>query len=498
MSTNITIVPVLVDKLPEFVHELYPRFVSLIKDHLTFMEQDENFLRILLDWNYNMEPSNEVDPYLDAILKDLGFESGQNLAIKKSTMLHILRDFYLSRGSEDSFKILFRALFNEPVSIHYPRDQMLVPSAAQYGERHFIFTSANNKDTIEYQTVLASIRENGGTLTGLTSNVSASIENISVVHGSGIPYLQIEILQPNFEFDVNEVATIQSGNAEFFELIKPVLEIEVVDGGFGYLESDKIQVTGPNLQGQTYVSKVSLGGVTSLTFPTLSPAVEGMTVKAYPTDSGFGFSAKVDEIDGGGVVQKYTIYNQGYNFATVPVLKVDGVVVTGASSTIGSIKKLATDYPFVDFTSCTFGIETANGTGAILNAKTVSRWTQSSWSDHKGFLGENSTLIDSDKYQQYSYTVVSSISSKNYASFVNDLLHPVGYIWSSSYEIVSHLQLGLEANNLETNVSESFLYDSLMVLPFESGFEIDTAVFIVTSDNIEIVTNQNNNIVVED
>ena len=53
-------------------------------------------------------------------------ELNQNLFIKQS------KDFYLSKGTDISFEILFKALYNENVQIIKPRDFLIAPSDAQY------------------------------------------------------------------------------------------------------------------------------------------------------------------------------------------------------------------------------------------------------------------------------------------------------------------------------------------------------------------------------
>ena len=50
----------------------------------------------------------------------------QNIFIKQS------KDFYLSKGTDKSFEILFKALYNEEVEIIRPRDFLFTPSNANY------------------------------------------------------------------------------------------------------------------------------------------------------------------------------------------------------------------------------------------------------------------------------------------------------------------------------------------------------------------------------
>ena len=58
--------------------------------------------------------------------RELSSEINQNLFIKQS------KDFYSSKGTADSFEILFRALYGKDVEVILPRDYLIQPSDAQY------------------------------------------------------------------------------------------------------------------------------------------------------------------------------------------------------------------------------------------------------------------------------------------------------------------------------------------------------------------------------
>ena len=58
--------------------------------------------------------------------RKLHSDLNQDLFIKQS------KDFYLSKGTDRSFEILFKALYNEEVRIIKPRDFLFTPSNANY------------------------------------------------------------------------------------------------------------------------------------------------------------------------------------------------------------------------------------------------------------------------------------------------------------------------------------------------------------------------------
>ena len=71
---------------------------------------------------------NKVKKQVTPGFEDRSLYSGidQNLFIKQS------KDFYSSKGTDQSFEILFRALYGEDVEVIKPRDYLFIPSDAKY------------------------------------------------------------------------------------------------------------------------------------------------------------------------------------------------------------------------------------------------------------------------------------------------------------------------------------------------------------------------------
>lgn len=477
-----TIVPVLIDRVPEFAQELYPRFVQFIRDYLEFLESDGNFLQIINDWNHNLEPSNEVEPYIDQLLADLGFEFQQELPVRKSLLLHLLRDFYLSRGSEASFKFLFRALFNEDVSIRYPRDELLIPSYAEYGERFFIFTTANTYNTEVYHALIAHVRENGGEVRTVESGRSAFIEAITIQHGSGKPYYQIEILRPSFQFATGEPLNLIGGETIIAENHLAILDFNIVNGGSNYTYDDRITTMGSSLPGRFYIQELGKGKIDSLQIIDGGTGYKiGQLIKTSENAGGGGFSAYVTSVNDAGTILAIGIVSQGYNYEFMPKFHVSntqgtGAVFEGSSSSIGTVKRIGIETPSVDYNPDYVAFDITSDLGAGVQVQPVTRniWSTSDWTDNKGFLGENSVLIDSDKYQQYSYTIVSSLPVAAYSKYVDELLHPIGYVKASSFEISSHFKLTLTTTDPSLTVSREHAVAAILNLDFESESSVDT------------------------
>jgi hypothetical protein len=80
-------------------------------------------------------------PLLDE--RPLSSELNQNLFIKQS------KDFYLSRGTDRSFEILFQALYNESVTVVKPRDFLFTPSNSDYRVTNDLVVEAVTGDPLD-------------------------------------------------------------------------------------------------------------------------------------------------------------------------------------------------------------------------------------------------------------------------------------------------------------------------------------------------------------
>ena len=104
-----------------------------IKDELTFKETEAqehsssatvSNLSVLFLKEFLIKVKKQVTPGFEE--RELYSDLNERLFIKQSI------DFYSSKGTDDSFKILFGALYGQNVEIIRPRDYLIQPSDAQY------------------------------------------------------------------------------------------------------------------------------------------------------------------------------------------------------------------------------------------------------------------------------------------------------------------------------------------------------------------------------
>lgn len=436
MTTDF-ISPVVLDRIPAYIQDQYPQYVQFLTDYIGFLERDQGFLQILEDWRDNMEPSNNADPYIDKMLQDCGMYLQRPITVNKSTLLFFLRDFMLSRGSAQSFSMLFKFLFGVQCSVDYPADRMLWLSSAAYGETNYIYTKTSVwYGTSQYQYVLDNAASFGGSVTGSNSGVTTAVQSIQAIGYDGGFYLQIEILKPDAEFLPNDLITINVNGTTISESILPIATLEVVTPGAGYAQNDKVIVNGALTSGQMLVDSTSKGGVTGLDIQAggCGYAV-GDNITADTGAYGSGFSGYVTAVDNTGSITGAQVDTAGYNYNTLPGLHVNRKTTSGClasilptSTAIGQINTIRTVVPYLGTGNLTASVVSSTGSGATFNVVKTTRFTIKAWADQKGVVGINTVVQDSYKYQTFSYRLLSPVSPAAYQDVVNDLLHPAGFV----------------------------------------------------------------------
>lgn len=132
-------------QLPEFIRDDYQTFVNFLKAYYDFLETTQKDPITLRD----------IDTTLDAFITHFKSELTHNIpystvatdvygaysAIDERFLITRVKDFYLAKGSEASFKLLFRILFNKDIELQYPSTQMLRASDGKWNQDVSVFVN---------------------------------------------------------------------------------------------------------------------------------------------------------------------------------------------------------------------------------------------------------------------------------------------------------------------------------------------------------------------
>ena len=138
--TRRTLSSLVASQLPEFVREDNQTFVAFLEAYYEYLQnQNGNDLKTLGD----------IDSTLDSFIKHFRDEVAVNFpqpVIDERFLLQHMKDHYLAKGSEASFKFLFRVLFNKDVTLEFPSRQMLRASDGRWNQDVSIFAKVNAGD----------------------------------------------------------------------------------------------------------------------------------------------------------------------------------------------------------------------------------------------------------------------------------------------------------------------------------------------------------------
>ena len=137
MITRPKISSVLPSQVPEFVREDYATFIDFIKAYYEFLDQ-----------NYNSQFTSlrDLDTTLDSFIQYFKNELAHNIpytVVNERFLLSKIKDQYLAKGSEASFKLLFKILFNKEVVVDYPSRQILRASDGKWNQDVSVFVYVN-------------------------------------------------------------------------------------------------------------------------------------------------------------------------------------------------------------------------------------------------------------------------------------------------------------------------------------------------------------------
>lgn len=258
------------ERIPQFVAIDHTTFVEFLKQYYEWMETEDNPKYVsnkLLDYR-------DVDDTLESLVIRFMNEYGDGVPTllafsntDKRKMVKRLSDFYRAKGTEKSYKTLFRLLFDEEPILYYPAEDILRLSSGRWEQPTVIKTTANMTLSQAESLVGRRIEQAGFTAGTITSY--GFVEEVRIRTYSGYDLLEIELSGVFGSFNPeNDVTCTLSDGTVVTEYLFPVLNtIGISAQGSGYKVGDEVIISGSSLGvgAKAYISSVGpSGGVRGL------------------------------------------------------------------------------------------------------------------------------------------------------------------------------------------------------------------------------------------
>ena len=256
--------PFIEDQFPSFMKEDYKKLILFIKAYYEWLEQPDNSGYILQNLNTIKDIDSNGEEFFKHF-KNTYLESFPDILIANSngefpnrtTLLKKIRDFYGNKGTENTYKFLFKLLYNSELEIYTPKEDILKVSAGEWYEPKSIKTtsssgqsifSASRGEIVQYETDSSDV-----------IIASAFIDSIVQYVESGAPITEFFITNISGTFLPNRSVSIIQGDIIFQEFTYSVLgEFFIQTAGTGYVVGNQIFVSGA---GSGFVSAVEVTGL---------------------------------------------------------------------------------------------------------------------------------------------------------------------------------------------------------------------------------------------
>ena len=282
--------PFLSNSLPEFISNDESKFKLFLEAYYEYLEKrnDSDALTVKEKFKALHNPAgiinnlhnyksldNTLDQYFTYFRNELLPIAVDTAKVKDRFLLKKIRDVYLAKGSQKSFELLFRMIYDEDIDIYETRDNILEASEGKYLSFPLAtFRVVNNKERLDdISFVLAEITHSDSDFIN-DSDVAISLSG-TVLGKTGDSDKQSVIqLQLNsvYNFDSTQTYRItDQNNSTIFIDVKPMLslvDIETKVNAPGYQEGDIIRVKSiaANKNLNIIVESVNSGGVTGFHF----------------------------------------------------------------------------------------------------------------------------------------------------------------------------------------------------------------------------------------
>jgi len=428
--SDIKLKSVVSKQVPEFVRSDYPIFVEFLKGYYEWLDQHER--RDLLELR---DIDTTLDEYVEYFRRELDILGGTSYPfIDKRLFLRKIKPLFKSKGTESSYKFLFKILFNKVADISYPWNSVLKASDGRWNQEMSLFIDITSGDA--------------NTLPG--NRIVVSGTNVSInVFVTRVKHVQDGVYE--VFIDKNFFGTIETNYTINFNgitgnIIPTSTKATIIRPGEGFKIGDLIEGTtisaGKTITQLLKVTSVdSNGGITGVVNIRFGAGYENdfflLTSKSTIDVSGSTFTldkgvTRQYSLPDNSIIEKY----QEYGYALTPNYSATSY---GEATYVGTIIQ-----QFFEETGIGQNEET-NFALIQFDIGAVAKY-QGYYSTNDSFLDDDMFIQDSRFYQKYSYLITVDENLEKYKSIAKSYLHPAGTALFGEYQIQNNFVAGIEGS----------------------------------------------------
>lgn len=221
------------NQFPSFYKQEGDKFLQFVKAYYEYMEQEGKATHSLHNLQSYKDINDTLDEYFEYFRKTLLPNIPTDIAADKALLAKYIHDFNQSRGTLNSLKLMFRALYNEDVDVYFPGQQILKVSDGDWRKERYLLTPYS-PETYEFI---------GRTIQGTESQAEALVEDIVKVVARSRDLMKIVVSNVKGSFNHDEPIRIKGTSGGHSPIVEAgINKITVTQGGQNYRKGDVLKL----------------------------------------------------------------------------------------------------------------------------------------------------------------------------------------------------------------------------------------------------------------
>jgi len=226
MSTDKKISTLVEQQFPQFARDDGPNLVAFVKAYYEWTEQANNAIEVSKNLINYQDIDNTYDKYLEYFHREIIDNIPRSTLADRKKLAKHAKDMHRARGSELSYRLLFRLLYNEEIDFYYPGEDMLRVSDGRWLiEKSVRIGSPRVGVTTEFD---------NQNIKGLTSGATAKVDKIIGSISGGSLVDELYLLDVVGAFQDNEKIALVSNNSIYATVVAlsgPLQGVDILRAG---------------------------------------------------------------------------------------------------------------------------------------------------------------------------------------------------------------------------------------------------------------------------
>lgn len=241
MATDKKISTLVQSQLPQYLTEEGPNLVAFLKAYYEWMETTGQ----ATDASKNLLVNRDIDTtdlnkFYEYFRREVLSQFPQAMLADKKLVTKRIKDLYLSKGTRSAYKLLFRILFNEDVTVYDPKENILRASDGRWRKDTLLRLGGPFSGNIDDIVSLS--------VTGQTSGATGRVVEALTVFESGVEVKELRLTEVTGTFqDLEQVLALNGTGGSVINTVGPLQRVVIgnagTSGGTGHQVGDLVNLT---------------------------------------------------------------------------------------------------------------------------------------------------------------------------------------------------------------------------------------------------------------